>query len=66
MWTHFDNGSCPGQAVGVRTRLDNGITGFIATKNISDKGCRRPEERVRVIHYFFSLFIVKRSGFLCM
>jgi len=48
VWTHFDNGSCPGQAVGVRTRLDNGISGFISNKNISDKGVRRPEERVRV------------------
>ncbi|XP_057294879.1 transcription elongation factor SPT6-like [Hydractinia symbiolongicarpus] len=47
VWTHFDNGSCPGQAVGVRTRFENGITGFIATKNISDKMVKRPEERVR-------------------
>ena len=65
MWTHFDNGSCPDQAVGVGTRLDNGITGFIATKNISNKGCRRPEERVRVTHCFFSVFILK-SSFLHM
>lgn len=48
VWTHFDNGSCPGQAIGVRTRLDNGISGFISNKNISDKGVRRPEERVRI------------------
>ncbi|XP_065663621.1 transcription elongation factor SPT6 isoform X2 [Hydra vulgaris] len=48
VWTHFDNGSCPGQSIGVRTRLENGINGFISTKNISDKGCKRPEERVKV------------------
>ena len=48
VWTHFDNGSCPGQAVGVKCRLDSGISGFIATKNISDKGVKRPEDRVRV------------------
>lgn len=47
VWTHFDNGSCAGEAVGVRVRLDNGILGFIANKNISDKGVKRPEERVK-------------------
>lgn len=49
VWTHFDNGSCPGQAVGVRTRLDNSISGFISNKNISDKMVKRPEDRVKVL-----------------
>ena len=68
VWTHFDNGSCPGQAVGVRTRLDNGISGFISNRNISDKMVRRPEERVRVSKkvYFekslFNLFGKVRAG----
>ena len=48
MWSHFDGGSCPGSAVGVKTRLDNGVSGFIHTKNISDKMVRNPEERVKV------------------
>ena len=48
MWTHLDNGSCAGQAVGVRTRLENGLSGFIPTKMISDKHIRSPHERVKV------------------
>ncbi|XP_073421622.1 transcription elongation factor SPT6 [Dendrobates tinctorius] len=48
VWNHFDSGSCPGQAVGVKNRLDNGVTGFIPTKFISDKVVKRPEERVKV------------------
>ncbi|KAM5179933.1 transcription elongation factor SPT6 isoform 2-T2 [Mantella aurantiaca] len=48
VWNHFDSGSCPGQAIGVKTRLDNGVSGFIPTKFISDKVVKRPEERVKV------------------
>lgn len=48
MWNHFDAGECPGQAVGVRTRLDNGVMGFIHLKNLSDRPVTNPEERVRV------------------
>lgn len=48
MWTHLDNGSCAGQAVGVRTRLENGLSGFIPTKMISDKHISSPHERVKV------------------
>ena len=48
VWSHFDGGACPGQAVGVKVRLDNGISGFIPTKMISDKRVSSPEERVRV------------------
>lgn len=48
VWNHFDAGSCPGQAMGVRTRLDNGISGFIHTKFISDKHVTNPEERVKI------------------
>ena len=48
MWSHFDTGGCPGQAVGVRTRLDNGVSGFISLKNLSDKHVTNPEERVQV------------------
>jgi len=48
VWSHFDTGGCPGQAVGVRTRLDNAVSGFIPLKNLSDKHVTNPEERVQV------------------
>jgi len=48
VWSHFDTGGCPGQAVGVRTRLDNAVSGFIPLKNLSDKHVTSPEERVQV------------------
>ena len=48
MWTHLDNGSCPGQAIGVRTRLESGLSGFIPTKMISDKRISSPRDRVKV------------------
>uniref|UniRef100_A0A8B9HYD8 SPT6 homolog, histone chaperone and transcription elongation factor n=1 Tax=Astyanax mexicanus TaxID=7994 RepID=A0A8B9HYD8_ASTMX len=48
VWNHFDSGSCPGQAIGVRTRLDNAVMGFIPTKFLSDKVVKHPEERVKV------------------
>ncbi|CAL8352830.1 unnamed protein product [Lota lota] len=48
VWNHFDSGSCPGQAIGVRCRLDNGVTGFVPTKFLSDKLVKHPEERVMV------------------
>ena len=50
VWNHFDSGSCPGQAIGVRSRLDNGVQGFIPTKFLSDKVVKHPEERVAVRH----------------
>lgn len=53
VWNHFDAGGCPGQAVGIRVRLDNGVMGYIHLKNLSDKHVNDPEERVRlgqVIH----------------
>jgi transcription elongation factor SPT6 len=48
VWTHFDQLQCMGQPVGVRTRLDNGLSGFINIKFISDKPVTNPEERVKV------------------
>ncbi|CAG9861207.1 unnamed protein product [Phyllotreta striolata] len=48
VWNHFDAGACPGQATGVKLRLDNGIMGYIYIKNISDKPVSNPEERVGV------------------
>eukprot|EP00117_Sycon_ciliatum_P042302 scpid17102/ scgid30794/ Transcription elongation factor SPT6; Protein pandora len=48
VWSHFDDNSCAGQATGVRVRLDNGLTGFISMKHISDSHVRSPEDRVKV------------------
>ncbi|XP_047491052.1 transcription elongation factor SPT6-like [Penaeus chinensis] len=47
VWNHFDAGDCPGQAIGIRVRLDNGISGFISIKNLSDKTVTNPAERVK-------------------
>ncbi|CAH8839646.1 unnamed protein product [Trichobilharzia szidati] len=32
VWNHFDNNECPGQPVGLRVQLDNGIDGFIPSR----------------------------------
>ena len=47
VWNHFDAGTCPGKSVGVRIRLDNGVSGFISIKNLSDTAVINPEERVQ-------------------
>ncbi|KAK6029056.1 S1 RNA binding domain protein [Ostertagia ostertagi] len=43
-------GGCPGIPVGIRVRLDNGISGFIPNKMISDKpeSFKNPLERVKM------------------
>ncbi|XP_014483387.1 PREDICTED: transcription elongation factor SPT6 isoform X1 [Dinoponera quadriceps] len=48
VWNHFDAGGCPGKATGVRLRLDNGISGYIHIKNLSDRHVANPEERVSI------------------
>ncbi|ELV12097.1 Transcription elongation factor SPT6 [Tupaia chinensis] len=62
VWNHFDSGSCPGQAIGVKTRLDNGVTGFIPTKFLSDKVVKRPEERVKIDIEKFSADLTCRTS----
>ena len=47
VWNHFDAGDCPGQAIGIKVRLDNGISGFISIKNLSDKTVTNPADRVK-------------------
>ncbi|CAF1501278.1 unnamed protein product, partial [Didymodactylos carnosus] len=54
VWDHFDKGSCEGTPIGVRTRLDNGCTGFISLKNLSDTPVRNPNERVRKLQVIYS------------
>lgn len=48
-------GKCPGPAVGVKTRMDSGINGFIHIRNLSDKRVTNPEDRVKVgdIDHFY-------------
>uniref|UniRef100_A0A6G1SDB0 Transcription elongation factor SPT6 n=1 Tax=Aceria tosichella TaxID=561515 RepID=A0A6G1SDB0_9ACAR len=48
VWHHYDNQDCPGYAIGVRCKLDNGLFGFVPTKFISDKEVTDPAERVQV------------------
>ncbi|XP_078047458.1 transcription elongation factor SPT6 isoform X1 [Augochlora pura] len=48
VWNHFDAGACPGKATGIRLRLDNGISGYIHIKNLSDRHVANPEERVSI------------------
>uniref|UniRef100_A0A1I8JEX7 Transcription elongation factor spt6 n=1 Tax=Macrostomum lignano TaxID=282301 RepID=A0A1I8JEX7_9PLAT len=48
VWSHFDGQSCEGEPVGVRVQLDNGLSGFIGTRNLSDKSVVNPTERVAV------------------
>ncbi|CAL8137322.1 unnamed protein product [Orchesella dallaii] len=47
VWAHFDAGACPGQATGIRIRLDNGISGFIPISKLSDSQVTNPEQRVK-------------------
>ncbi|CAB4057107.1 SUPT6H [Lepeophtheirus salmonis] len=48
VWNHFDAGMCPGKATGVKIRIDNGVSGFIPIKNLSDKQVINPEDRVKI------------------
>ena len=45
---HTDNKECLGKAVGVRTRFENGMSGFIPLDKLSDKQVYDPLERVKV------------------
>lgn len=68
VWNHFDAGACPGQATGVKIRLDNGLSGFIHIKNLSDKHVKNPEERVQAgqaIHVRITKIDVDRFSVDC-
>ncbi|EFX73665.1 hypothetical protein DAPPUDRAFT_57945, partial [Daphnia pulex] len=45
VWNHLDAGSCSGQAIGVRIRLENGLSGYLPVKCLSDSEVTNPEER---------------------
>lgn len=68
VWNHFDAGACPGKATGIRLRLDNGISGYIHIKNLSDKHVANPEERVsvgQIIHCRITKIEVDRFSVEC-
>ncbi|XP_031835725.1 transcription elongation factor SPT6 isoform X1 [Nomia melanderi] len=68
VWNHFDAGACPGKATGVRLRLDNGISGYIHIKNLSDRHVANPEERVsigQIIHCRIIKIEVERFSVEC-
>lgn len=46
VWHHYDQNLCPGEAKGLRCRLDNGLQGFVPVKFISDREVVDPSERV--------------------
>ncbi|KAK2711056.1 hypothetical protein QYM36_012282 [Artemia franciscana] len=47
VWSHFDAGDCQGTAQGIQVCMDNGISGFIPVKSLSDSEGTNPEERVK-------------------
>jgi len=48
VWEHVDTRECPGKPVGVKTRFENGLTGFISLDKLSDKQVLNPLERVKI------------------
>ncbi|CDW57332.1 transcription elongation factor SPT6, partial [Trichuris trichiura] len=48
VWTHYDMEACPGQAVGVRLRLEAGLTGFIPVKFLSDSRVSNPGDLIQI------------------
>lgn len=68
VWNHFDAGQCLGQATGVKLRLDNGLSGYIHIKNLSDSHVKNPEERVKIgqaIHVRVTKIDVERYSVDC-
>ena len=57
-----------GQATGVRLRLENGLSGFIPIKCLSDREVSNPEERVRfgqTIHCRVTKIDIQRFSVTC-
>ena len=47
VWNHFDAQECVGEPTGVTVQLDNGVRGFIALRDLSDKEVKDPSDRVK-------------------
>ena len=56
VWNHFDAGTCPGKAMAVRIRLDNGVSGYIKLKDLSNDTVLNPEDRVHVRQSIYCRF----------
>jgi len=48
MWSHFDGEACPGEPIGLRCLLDNGVIGFLHTRLLSDNKVENIFERVEI------------------
>ncbi|EFO98528.1 CRE-EMB-5 protein [Caenorhabditis remanei] len=58
------NGGCPGTAVGIRVRFDNGMTGFCPNKNISSSHIDNPLTRVKINQpYYFKVLKLDKERF---
>ena len=67
VWIHIE-AICPGKAMGVKLRLDNGVSGYIHIKNLSDKHVTNPRERVCInqpIHCRITRVDVEKFGVEC-
>lgn len=67
VWIHVE-AICPGKAMGVKLRLDNGVSGYIHIKNLSDKHVVNPRERVCInqpIHCRITKIDVEKFGVEC-
>ncbi|CAF1045570.1 unnamed protein product [Rotaria sp. Silwood1] len=57
-WNHFDSENrCKGTPIGVRVRLDNGCTGFIKLRDLSDSPITNPLERVKLHQVIYARII---------
>ncbi|CAF4632704.1 unnamed protein product, partial [Rotaria sp. Silwood2] len=57
-WNHFDSiDRCKGAPIGVRVRLDNGCTGFIKLRDLSDSPVSNPLERVKLNQVIYARII---------
>ncbi|CAF1187488.1 unnamed protein product [Rotaria sordida] len=57
-WNHFDSTNrCKGTPIGVRVRLDNGCTGFIKLRDLSDTPVTNPLDRVKLHQVIYARII---------
>ena len=63
-YSQAHNGGCPGTAVGIRVRFDNGMTGFCPNKNISSSHIDNPLTRVKINQpYYFKVLKLDKERF---
>ncbi|CAF3525255.1 unnamed protein product [Rotaria socialis] len=56
-WNHFDSNRCKGTPVGVRVRLDNGCSGFIKLRDLSDSPVSNPLDRVKLHQVIYARIV---------